>query len=75
MLFCGRTGVALHLAREEAGTSACIPEGRNIAFASKVERHPGRPTGPMFAARQRGVRTTWALPQVIRRLRTPAPDL
>ena len=45
MLSCGRTGVALHLAREEAGISACISEGRDIAFASKLA-----PTGPMFAA-------------------------
>jgi len=33
------------LAREEAGTLAHIFEGRNVAFASKVERHPGRSHG------------------------------
>ena len=60
MIFCGS-----ELAREEAGTSACISDGSNIAFASKVERHPGRPTGPVFAARQRRVRATGGLPQVL----------
>ena len=44
--------MALHLAREEAGTSAYISERRNIAFASKLA-----PTGPVFAPRQRVVWT------------------
>ena len=55
----GATGVVLHIAREEAGTLASISESRNIAFASKLA-----PTSPVFAARQRGVSTTWALLQI-----------
>ena len=55
MLFCGCSHSVIdaalsrskhmncgsELAREEAGTLAHISEGRSIAFASKVERHPG----------------------------------
>jgi hypothetical protein len=50
------------LAREEAGTSVYISEGGSIAFASKVERHPGAPTGFVFTARQRGVEDGAGLP-------------
>ena len=35
-------------AREEAGTLGHISEGRKIALANKVERHPGRPTEKHF---------------------------